>query len=196
MTRLLAAVAFLSRFPVRRKFESSDLGRAAVFFPLVGAAIGLLQWGAFRLLTPRFSSFAVAVALVALSAWITRAIHLDGLADFADGLGGGWTRENALRIMRDPSIGAFGAVTLVLTLAAKVAAIDSLKSEGALVLAPALARWASVPLGFLLPCAREGEGLGAAFSAGAGRMELVGATAMAIAISLFFPPRLSVLLWG
>jgi cobalamin 5'-phosphate synthase/cobalamin synthase len=196
MTRLLAALAFLTRVPIRRKLEASDVGRAALVFPLIGACIGLLQLGALRLMKPHLPSLAVAVLVVALSAWVTRGLHLDGLADFADGLGGGSTREDALRIMRDPAVGAFGVIALVLVLALKIASIDGLRSPEALVLAPALARWTAVPIGYFLPYARESAGLGAAMTGGTGRFELLGATVLAAAISLLFSWKLAALCWA
>lgn len=196
MTRLLAALAFLTRVPIRRSFEGVEVGRAALFFPLVGAGIGLLQLGALRLMKPHLPSLVVAVLVVALSAWVTRGLHLDGLADFADGLGGGSTREDALRIMRDPAVGAFGVIALVLVLAVKIASVEALPSAEALVLAPTLARWTAVAVGFFLPYARGSAGLGAAMTGGAGRFELLGLTVLAAAISLLFPWSLAVLSWA
>jgi len=195
MNRLLAAIAFLTRVPIRRSFEASEVGRAALFFPLVGAGIGLMQLGALRLLKPHLPSLLVAVLVVALSAWVTRGLHLDGLADFADGLGGGSTREDALRIMRDPAVGAFGVIALVLVLAVKIAAIDALRSPEALLLAPVLSRWSAVPVGFFLPYARDSAGLGAAMTGGTGRLELLGSTVLAAALSLLVPWKLAVLSW-
>jgi cobalamin synthase len=148
----------------------------ARLFPLVGAGIAFCdQCSAAE--NHRLPS--VAVLVVALSAWVTRGLHLDGLADFADGLGGGSTREEALRIMRDPAVGAFGVIALVLVLVVKIAAVDALPSAEALVLAPALARWTAVPMGVFLPYAREGQGLGAALTGDAGRFELFGSTVLA-----------------
>lgn len=196
MTRLLAAFAFLTRLPIRRSFDAATVGRAALFFPLVGAGLGLLQLGVYRMLRPHLPSLVTAVLVVALSAWATRGLHLDGLADLADGLGGGATREEALRIMRDPAVGAFGVVALVLVLALKIAAVAALPSGEGLVLAPALSRWSAVPLGYFLPYAREGSGLGAAMSSGARRFELLGATLFAAGISLFYPPRAALLSWA
>jgi cobalamin 5'-phosphate synthase/cobalamin synthase len=198
MTRLLAALALLTRVPIRpirRRFEASEVGRAALFFPLIGAAIGVVQLGVFRLLKPHLPSLLVAVLVVALSAWVTRGLHLDGLADFADGLGGGSTREDALRIMRDPAVGAFGVIALVLVLAVKIAAVDALPSGEALVLAPALARWTAVPIGFFLPYARESQGLGAAMTS-TGRFELLGSIVLAVSLSLLFPLRVALLSWA
>ena len=195
MSRLLAALAFLTRVPIGKSFEGSEVGRAALFFPLIGAAIGVVQLGVFLLLKPHLPSLVVAVLVVALSAWVTRGLHLDGLADFADGLGGGSTREDALRIMRDPAVGAFGVIALVLVLGVKIAAVDALASAEALVLAAALARWTAVPAGFFLPYARESEGLGAAMTGGTGRFELLGSTVLAVAISLLFPLKLALVSW-
>ncbi len=196
MIRFLAALAFLTRFPIRRSFDASAVGRGAVFFPLIGASVGLLQLGAYRLLKPHLAPLLVAVLLVALSAWVTRGLHLDGLADFADGLGGGATREEALRIMRDPAVGAFGVIALVLVLVLKIAAVDALAEGGALVLAAALSRWSAVPLGYFLPYAREGAGLGAAVASGLRPFELAGATIFAVLLSLFYTPRLALLSWA
>ena len=141
-------------------------------------------------------ALALAVLVVALSAFLTRGLHLDGLADFADGLGGGKTREDALRIMRDPAVGAFGVIALVLVLALKIAAVDALASPPALVLASALSRWTVVPLGFFLPYARESAGLGSTMTAGAGGVELAGATVLAIALSFLFPWKLALVSWA
>jgi cobalamin 5'-phosphate synthase/cobalamin synthase len=145
---------------------------------------------------PHLPSLLVAVLVVALSAWMTRGLHLDGLADLADGLGGGSTREGALRIMRDPAVGAFGVIALVLVLSVKIASIDALRFPESLVLAPALARWTAVPLGFFLPYARASAGLGAAMTGGTGKLELLGSTVLAVAISLLFPWKVAVFSWS
>jgi adenosylcobinamide-GDP ribazoletransferase len=64
------------------------------------------------------------------------------------------------------------------------------------VLAAALSRWTAVPIGFFLPYAREGQGLGAAMTAGAGRFELLGSTVLAVSLSLLFPLSLAALSWA
>lgn len=182
MKRLLAAVAFLTRVPIGRAFDAGDVGRASVFFPLVGAGIGALQYGLVELARPHASSLLIAVFAVASSAWLTRGLHLDGLADFVDGLGGGRTPDDVLRIMKDSRIGAFGAIALVLVLAAKIAAFEamvSLEAPMAIVLAPALARWSVVALGCWLPYARPGS---SAPSAHIGKREMVLATGLTAAL--------------
>jgi cobalamin 5'-phosphate synthase/cobalamin synthase len=196
MPRLFAAIGLLTRIPVRRAFDPSELGGAAFLFPVVGAGIGVLQLGAFLLLAPRLPSLLAAVAVVALSAWLTRGLHLDGLADFADGLGGGRDREDALRIMRDPSVGAFGVAALVLVLAAKIAGVDALPSPAALVLAPALARFSIVPLCLFLPDAREGSGLASPIIAHLGPVDLAAAALVSAALVLVLAPRRGALCFG
>src|SRR3972149_7704890 len=104
---------------------------------------------------------------------------MDGLADPADGFGGGRTPEDVLRIMRDHAIGAYGASALVLALTVKVAAISALLASGGaarwLLVAPALARWSPVALAHFLPYARPGGGLGATVTDHSGLGELLGA---------------------
>jgi cobalamin 5'-phosphate synthase/cobalamin synthase len=169
--------------------EAADVGGATIFFPLVGAAMGV---GGVVILKLSFLFPAPLTALLVVAFWavVTGAMHLDGLADTADGLGGGQTREEKLRIMRDPSVGSYGVVTLILSLAVKVTALSTLVTRGVatpyLILAPTLGRWATVPLAHLFRYAREGnEGLGAALTGRVGRWDVLGATAIAAVITYF-----------
>ena len=105
-----AALAFLTRIPVGRwlDLDGDDVGRARLAFPLVGAAVGAAVGAIAAALAGPFSPpLAAAIALVA-GAVLTGALHLDGLADTADALGA-HSRERALEIMRDHSIGTYGA---------------------------------------------------------------------------------------
>jgi adenosylcobinamide-GDP ribazoletransferase len=185
MKRFFAAVSFLTRLPVPRGFvfEARDVGRATIFFPAIGALIGILQIAArqiFPFETTVLQAVLIAVLLVLINVFVTGALHLDGLADMADGFGGGVTKTRTLEIMRDSLIGSFGATALILLLILKTAAtaaiVQSLRWEF-LILAPALGRWASVPLGKFLPYARRGGGLGNAVTDFVGWTELFGATA-------------------
>ena len=92
---------------------------------------------------------------------VTRGFHLDGLADLADGIGGGYTPQRRLEIMKDSATGAFGALALVLAILLKTSAIYSLimaKSWIALAIVPAMSRFAIVVCAYKSPCART-EGL-------------------------------------
>ncbi len=158
----LTAVAFLTRLPVGRlaRHDSDAVAAAAAFFPLVGAAI-LMAAGVVADASARFAPPFLAGALaVAVLAAVTGGLHLDALADTADALGG-WTREDRLRIMRDHSIGAFGATALCLVLVIEVAAIASLVESGASLAAfaavGAASRALAPPLAAVLPYARVAE---------------------------------------
>jgi adenosylcobinamide-GDP ribazoletransferase len=184
--RLAVAVAFLTAIPVRVEAEARDVGRAALCFPVVGAALGALLAALGTLLGRALPAPLVAVLVVAAGALATGALHLDGLADTADGFGGGRDAEHALRIMKDHAVGAYGATALFLALLVKAAALQALFAGGApltwLPIAGALSRWVTVPLA-RLPSAR-GSGLGASVSRHVGDVEVGGSTAIALAVSL------------
>jgi adenosylcobinamide-GDP ribazoletransferase len=161
MKSALAALAFLTRLPVGRfvEFSASDVSRSAGWFPVSGALLGSIYALSARLLLPHLPVMVVAVILVTLDAVLTGALHLDGLADTADGFGGGRTRDDVLRIMRDHAIGSYGGVALALLIALKVAAYNALfQREGwvaAVIVTPVLGRWSMLLLVRGLPYARE-----------------------------------------
>jgi adenosylcobinamide-GDP ribazoletransferase len=192
MRRLLAGIAFLTRLPVpaRMAFDARDVARATLLFPVVGMLIGGIQAAAGAVLSPPLPAPLTAALLLALAALVTGALHLDGLADMADGFGGGRTREDVLRIMRDHAIGAYGAVALILMVAVKLAALSALVAGGrattALILGACLSRAALVPLARFSPYARDDRaGLGAALNEQIGSGEWFGATAVAVGAALF-----------
>lgn len=144
-----------------------EFGRSLAFFPLVGLLLGALLAAGDAGLSLLLPQPVVAALLLTLLALLTGALHLDGFADLCDGLGGGRDRESALRIMKDSSIGAFGAVGLVLLLLVKYQALVSLPASvrlPALIVMPAAGRWAPVLLAGTLPYLRGPEGIGAAFA--------------------------------
>jgi cobalamin 5'-phosphate synthase/cobalamin synthase len=161
MKPLAAAVSFLTRLPVGRfvRVDAADVARSAGWFPAVGILLGAICGGAAFLLRGHLPSMLAAVLLIALDALLTGALHFDGLADTADGFGGGKDREDVLRIMRDHSIGSYGGTALTLLVALKVAAYAALLGGGrwfpAIVLTPALGRWSILLLTSALPYARQ-----------------------------------------
>ena len=159
VAQLATAIRFLTIVPVPGAHVA--VGESAVFFPLVGLALG----GVLVVVDHGLAAIAPvavrSVVLVALLAIATGGLHLDGLADSADAL---LTRDRdrALAIMRDSATGAFGVVAVVLVLLLKARSIDALPDDGrtaALLIAPMLARWAMVVLAFGSHAART-EGLG------------------------------------
>ena len=168
---LAVALSFYTRLPLRSAapVDGAALARAAWCAPLVGVLIGVLAglayWIAYRLNLPPLVCAALAVAAGML---LTGCLHEDGLADTADGLGGGETRERALDIMRDGRIGAYGACALVICLALRIGALADLPRAAlvawALVGAHTAAR-AALPLVMRLVPPARADGLSA--SAGA-----------------------------
>jgi adenosylcobinamide-GDP ribazoletransferase len=159
-----AAATFLTRVPfgIRMRIDGDDLVRGAVAFPVVGAVIGALVGGvAVVQVELGLPVMVAAIGAVAVEIVVTGALHIDGLADTADGLAG---REPAhsLEIMRDHGIGVYGVCAVVLDLLLKVTVIVALPtSELVLTLAAvfAVSRSAPLPLAAALPYAgSEGTG--------------------------------------
>ncbi len=145
----LCAVQFLTRIPTPalNGFEPDWISRSARYFPLVGLLVGGACAAVFWAASQIWSGWLPALLAIAAGVLITGAFHEDGLADTADGLGGGTTVAKRLTIMKDSRIGTYGALALGLTLAIKAAALATLPAGlGAwtLVAAHAAGRGASV----------------------------------------------------
>jgi len=155
----IVATQFLTRIPLsRRAGETHELARAAAYFPLVGAIVGAGIAAVAWALTPILGLDVAVVAALIFGALVTGAFHEDGLADTCDGLGGGFTRERALEIMRDSRIGSYGAVALVLLYAARFTMFRTLGGRDlllALPVAAALGGASGVTLMAWLPNARQ-----------------------------------------
>ena len=169
---LLVSLSFLTRLPIGvMPARPTELGLALGFFPLVGVMLGALLAGTGMLLARGVDSGLLAIGLVTLLALVTGGLHLDGLADVFDGLGGGrGDRERTLAIMRDGRSGPHGVVALVLILMAKVWAIRAALEHDDLVLLvafPAVARTVAVLLVWGFPYARA-DGLGSGFKESVG----------------------------
>lgn len=162
MSSFFAALQFLTIFPgPKRSNRSADeVGRAAVFFPVIGVLLGLILVVVNGLLAAYASPGLSSVALVTLLAFLTRGLHLDGLGDTFDGLGAGGDRERILRVMDDSHTGAFGLIAIVLLLFFKIHAIESIDTERwrALLAAPVLGRWTMVLFGYRSQAAKPGLG--------------------------------------
>jgi len=160
MKYLLVALQFLTTIPLGKgtKMRGEDLARSMVFFPVMGLIIGIFL-ALVNYLTSIFFSPLVVNALILIT-WVilTGALHLDGFADMVDGLCGGQSKEERLKIMRDNSIGAKGAIALFCLLALKFALLTEIASQykyQALLFTPAVGRWTMVTGMFLAPYARE-----------------------------------------
>ena len=131
---LLATVMFFTRIPVNWSHFSEkapDLTRAAWAFPLIGYFIGILSGGLGDiLLFLGLPIFVASVIAVALSVFITGAIHEDGLADMADGFGAGGNSERINEIIHDSRLGTYGVIALILGILIRVGLVVSLVDLG------------------------------------------------------------------
>lgn len=202
MERFFTALQFLTVFRVKKDIEvtGESLASSMAYFPLVGALQGLILAAVYSLLSDTGllqESVSVAIALLVLV--ITNgALHLDGFADTVDGLAGGRTPEERLRIMRDSSVGAVGVVFLVFLLLIKYLAIQEVPDEyraRIFFIFPVIGRWAPVLMAYLAPYARTDSGLGASFASNS-RATLIKATVIACILSAFALGALSLVLVG
>jgi adenosylcobinamide-GDP ribazoletransferase len=164
---LLLAFQFLTRIPVPGKLHAQGaLSNAAKFFPIVGLVVALGAIGLRRVLNGHLAPPVIAMLVLSYLVLITGGFHEDGLADTADGFGGGWSKEKILEIMRDSRIGSFGALAIGLSLLARYSLLSSLrfdKFSTYLIVAHVLCRWTTLPLSFFMrPARSEGQGAGVA----------------------------------
>lgn len=162
MRGLILATQFLTRLPTPqvRDFEPADLTRCAVWFPAVGLVIGTLLVGLAWLLSSQQPMFA-AMLLLGLWTWVTGGLHLDGLADLADALGAAHSRpERFLEVLKDPHLGSFGVIALLLMVLAKFVMLSTLPASAiaALLLIPAWARLGPLVWVWWLPPLHGGMG--------------------------------------
>jgi adenosylcobinamide-GDP ribazoletransferase len=112
--------------PAPHSVDRRTAGRAMLLAPFVGLVLGLAAAAVTTLPAPPLVDGVLAVALLAA---LTRGLHLDGLADTADGLGSGRPAADALEVMRRSDIGPFGVVSLVLCLGLQAASVAALVSR-------------------------------------------------------------------
>ena len=186
---LAASFALLTRLPVGR-FVPPDETQAVWPYPIVGATVGLIggvaYWLLFSLSCPPVLAALLAVATAVL---VTGALHEDGLADMADGFGGG-TPEKRLAIMRDARVGSYGVLALILSVGLRVGAITLMAKPAlvvaALIAAGAASRATAVALMVALPHARS-DGLSVAVGRPTGAAAWL-ATLLAAIIGLLVLP--------
>lgn len=182
------AVEFLTpvRFRSVQTYDDRTFAEALGWYPFagffIGVALALLDRGLEEILPPA----PAAALLVAFLALASGGLHLDGVADTADGMAVQGDRARRLGVMSEGNTGPAGVMALVLVLLVEWAAISSLPPEGrtaALIVAPVLARWTVVPVGLLFHPARP-RGLGHSIHAGLWPVAAPLATAIAAAVAL------------
>lgn len=162
------ALSFLTRIPTPHisRLDPADIGRSALYYPVVGVVLGvllcILPW-----LLPAASPVLLAAVLTVLWAMLTGGLHLDGVADGADAWLGGWgDEEKTHRILKDSLVGAAGVIAVVAVMLLKFAALTVLLEQQlwwSVLFAPVLGR-ASVLLLFLTTPYVRRNGLGNAIT--------------------------------
>ena len=170
---------------IPENWSAGDSGRASVWYPFVGLVVGAITWLAWKGAILVFPAWVAGVVSLVVWVVLTGGLHLDGLADCCDGLLSSTSVERRLEIMKDPHVGAFGVIGLVLVLMLKAAALGSLAivSGFGILLAASLARWCILPAA-LLPLARP-SGMGADFALGFRRSFILWGAILPLAMAIF-----------
>lgn len=185
------ALRFMTRLPLRGGHEPSDaeLAASVAWYPAVGGVVGAIL-ALVALVGQRSPAQPVVLAavLALLAPALTGGLHEDGLGDAADGLGGGWTRERSLEIMRDSRVGSYGAIAISGALLLRFAALLGITPAAwpaALLAAHGLSRLSPVLLIRALPYARgDAEGLAQPMIGGVGDRHVAFAVLTAAALAL------------
>ena len=168
---------------------SSDIGKAAAFFPLVGVIVGGAAALVFVGLQKILPLSAAVLCAVIVAAFLTNGFHEDGLADSFDGFGGGWTKDRVLEIMRDSRIGAYGTLALIFLIFGKVTFLSALPPGQIwrwVIVGHTAARWTTLPLCVWLPYARS-EGQGKLVAQQVGLLEVIIGTVTLLAVFAILP---------
>lgn len=195
------ALTFLTKAPWPRPVVAGpeDLARSLFWFPWVGAILGLIFLGAWSIFLKMLPHPAAAALLLCLTVWLTGGLHLDGLADTTDGLGGGKNPEERRRIMKDSRVGAFGVLALILVLLVKFAFFLAAADQGwrgQIILYPVLSRWGMVYLAYLSDYARPEGGLGQAMTTGVSPRVAAGASFSAVVLAMLLFGYKGIVLWA
>jgi adenosylcobinamide-GDP ribazoletransferase len=207
---LVLAMRFLTIVPVpgREAEGRQALGRAAWWFPLVGLTLGAALVALDRVLALAFPPLLSVLLVLSLWKVATGGIHLDGLSDCLDGLGGR-DAQHRLAIMHDSRIGAFGAIGLILYFLIALVALAETRADvrwRVLLLAPVVGRLMPLVVGGRFVAATPGQGAAGVFlgavSGWAGPVWLVPVAALAATLlggwglSIVFTALLAVLAWS
>ena len=133
--QLLIAIQFYSRIPVRLELapEEKKLESASRYVPLVGALVAGISAVFYYLSEPYIGNTNAAILAVGAGVLTTGALHEDGLADSADGFGGGWDGVEILSIMKDSRLGTYGSCALIMALSLKIGLLSVLNSSSVLI---------------------------------------------------------------
>jgi adenosylcobinamide-GDP ribazoletransferase len=191
MRGFITAFRTLTILPIRGK-DAEEFSSSLYWFPAIGLILGCLLYavatGIDQISREPWPEFTALVILL-LSITLTRALHLDGLSDWADGFWGGYDKERILAIMKDSSIGTFGGAALIFILLAKWVCIVRLIDTNAsrwIISAFIISRSMQAVLASSFPYARANGGTGESFVKNAGNRHKYTALSAAILLVLIF----------
>ncbi len=189
MNRFLGALQFLTIVPVRRQTGAS--ANSPIFFPLVGALLGLSCAGILFVFRPPLEHSLAALLAIGWLIMITGCLHEDGLADVADAFRVGRSREKIMSILKDSRIGTYGGVVLVMSTLLRWQALAQcvVPAVRTLPAVLALSRASLVVMAHIAPPA--GEGLGREFASGCTRAVTIAVVAQALGLSFLAGWRLA-----
>ncbi|GBG29382.1 Hypothetical Protein FCC1311_056042 [Hondaea fermentalgiana] len=155
LKRALVAAMFLTRLPMPAFVDHNprDLVPGMMYFPLIGSIVGIWCGLWYEALVQLWNPLIAACASTLAGVWVSGCFHEDGLMDTTDAFGGGWTRAQILRIMKDSRCGTYAVVVMNLFMTAKIALLEDLGSDvehglaqvqGALVVAHTCSRITSL----------------------------------------------------
>lgn len=175
MAPFIAAIRFLTIFPLPGNYGTGqdELAVSIPFFPIVGLGLGAIAWGLSWIFQIFFPPMLTATLMTCVLLAFSGGLHLDGLADTADGFFSARSRKRILGIMRDSHIGVMGVIALVMVLLLKfssLATLDRAEVMRAVLLMPIAGRCAIVIFMALLPYARPQGGLATLFYSNRSRL--------------------------
>jgi adenosylcobinamide-GDP ribazoletransferase len=183
---LRSAVALLTRIPIAGAGrDGGPAARAVRWFPVVGAAIGLAVAGAYAGAALVLPSPVAAAIAVAAGVVLTGGFHEDGLADTAEAVGGSFDRDEAIRILRDPRLGTYGVLALVLSVVIRTTALASLTAAAAAALLPVAHGVSRAAVAGVLAAVRPAaeDGMGASYGRAVTRRDVVPALGFALILA-------------
>jgi adenosylcobinamide-GDP ribazoletransferase len=193
----ITALQFLTIFTINKKheIEENDLARSMSYFPLIGFLVGVILVNADKLFVVIALPQTISTLLILfISVLVTRALHVDGLADTLDGLMGGRDHVSRLAIMKDSRLGTAGVLGIFFSLFMKYLCLNSLIETdrvAVLLTAPVLGRWSQTFMVFNTNYGRE-NGIGKAFVGHIRSSSLVAASLLAAGLTAFVVMRLDI----
>jgi adenosylcobinamide-GDP ribazoletransferase len=148
MKRLILLIQFLTRIPININLDVTreDLSKSIIYFPIVGYIIGIILAVFYKVSIFYFDKIIISFLIVTFEIVITGGLHIDGLSDTVDGIYSGRKKEKIIEIMKDPNVGTFGVLSIIILMIFKFLLIYKINNNLFIVLLimPVFSRFCSV----------------------------------------------------